>query len=285
MQKERIFTEEEIATAIELYSDGKSIKYITKILHTSQKLTRKILTDNNIKINSRAEHSRKYVCDFDFFETIDTEEKAYWLGFLYADGNVLFEYNKYGKIRNAKFVLKLKRDDESHIYKFKETINSSHPVRQLTEKIKGRIREYYASLLQINNIKFINDLVDKGCVPRKSLKLTFPEKLPSILYRHFIRGYFDGDGCVSFKIYNNQKQFSVIILGTYDFLFELKNILELNDIKCSDVKSYDSRTFRLAMYGWDNLHKLYNYFYENSNVYLDRKFYKFRETLIFLGKM
>jgi intein-encoded DNA endonuclease-like protein len=284
MSAKRIFTRDEINLAIKLYNDGKSIKEIMNVLHTSQNLIRKILVDNNIIVRKRAEHTKKYTCDYDFFETIDSEEKAYWLGFLYADGNVLF-IHRGNKIRTGRIVLKLKRDDENHIFKFKEAIKGTYPVRQLTQKSKERDIEYKLSLIQIDNIKMVNDLIDKGCIPKKSLKLSFPEKIPIELYRHFIRGYFDGDGCVCFKIYEYKKLFEVTILGTYNFLFKLKTILESNEIKCRKINKHSSNIYNLKISGFDNLHKLFNYFYSNSNVYLERKFNKFQEALKSLNKI
>jgi intein/homing endonuclease len=66
-----------------------------------------------------------------------------------------------------------------------------------------------------------------GCVPNKSKILEFPFIFKnSNLTRHFIRGYFDGDGCISYAIINNKVQPRVSLLGTKSFLTTIKYILE-----------------------------------------------------------
>ncbi len=44
-----------------------------------------------------------------------------------------------------------------------------------------------------------NDLIGHGATIRKSLTLTFPTHLDEKLIKHFLRGYFDGDGCINYR--------------------------------------------------------------------------------------
>ena len=61
------------------------------------------------------------------FDVIDTEEKAYWLGFLYADGNVSNTKNEVG--------ITLQSSDIKHLYKFKTFLKSSKiPTLNVSEK-------------------------------------------------------------------------------------------------------------------------------------------------------
>lgn len=134
------------------------------------------------------------------FETIDTEEKAYWLGFLYADGTISSKENK--------IELGLAEKDLTHIQKFRTFIGISNKIcyRESSKSYRFSFRSY----------KCKQDLINKGCVPNKSLILTFPSasQVPIALLKHFIRGYFDGDGWFT----NTKKCFQVGMIGTEDFI-------------------------------------------------------------------
>ena len=114
------------------------------------------------------------------FEKIDTEEKAYWLGFLYADGSVGSKENK--------IELGLAEKDLSQVEKFKQFIGLDNKIsyRKNTKSYRSSFRSQ----------KCKQDLISQGCVPKKSLILTFPteQQVSHSLICHFMRGYFDGDG-------------------------------------------------------------------------------------------
>lgn len=125
--------------------------------------------------NSKRPFKNRYI-----FDKIDTEEKAYWLGFLYADGSV--------GSKEDKIELSLAACDYNHIQKFKDFIG-------LDNKISYR-KKQNAYRYSFRDKTFKEVLIKQGCVPKKSLILTFPtiDQVPVELIRHFIRGYFDGDG-------------------------------------------------------------------------------------------
>jgi hypothetical protein len=118
--------------------------------------------------------------NIDIFQNIDTEEKAYWLGFLYADGCVHSQENK--------IELGLAEKDYEHLNKFRNFL-------QIKNKIAYRdsTKSYR---LSFRSKKSKQDLIALGYIPCKSLLLHFPnsQQVPDYLIKHFIRGYFDGDG-------------------------------------------------------------------------------------------
>ena len=142
------------------------------------------------------------------FEIIDTEEKAYWLGFLYADGSV--------GSKEDKIELGLAEKDLKHIEKFRDFMN-------ITNKISYResTRSYRISF---RSSKCKQDLINKGCIPKKSLILEFPneKQVPNNLIKHFIRGYFDGDGSIA----KNKNKVRATIISTEDFCWGIKNYLD-----------------------------------------------------------
>ena len=117
------------------------------------------------------------------FEKIDTEEKAYWLGFLDADGCI---HN--GRNYDYGIELGLQEQDYSHLVKFKDFIEKDNKICY-----REKINSYR---YQFKNKTMNKDLINLGCVPHKSLILKFPDEdqVPDNFLIPFIRGYFDGDG-------------------------------------------------------------------------------------------
>jgi len=126
-----------------------------------------------------------------YFENIDTEDKSYWLGFFYADGYVRKRHD------SGQFKLKLCKKDKNHIELFKTNIKSEHIITDGVEFFTKNNKKYKSeySLLNIYSLKLVDDLIKHGCVQNKTQKIRFPI-LKNELIQHFIRGYFDGDGCI-----------------------------------------------------------------------------------------
>ena len=120
---------------------------------------------------------RKYNINHQYFNTIDTEEKAYWLGFIAADGNV----------KNQVLSLEISDSDIGHLYKFAKAIGSNYPIKK-TRKSCCRI--------QISSFEIINDLLKYNITEKKSHIICSPS-IPYKLLQHYYRGYFDGDGWIT----------------------------------------------------------------------------------------
>ena len=135
-----------------------------------------------LKLRTRTQ-IRKYYLKEDIFDNIDTEEKAYWLGFLYADGNVA---NNASRIR-----LSLAENDLEILEKFSIFIFGEIRVKKYIRQkhIKGQNMVY----VDVCSEHIASILKTYGLIPNKTFKLTFPMFLNKNLISHFIRGYFDGD--------------------------------------------------------------------------------------------
>lgn len=199
---------------------------------------------------------RKVFFEDRLFKTIDSEEKAYWLGFLYADGCVTYSTNKH------RYVIEicLAEKDKLHIEKFKIFLNTLTTIKY-REKTK-------AFRLSICSKLMCEDLINLGCFSNKSLTLQFPteEQVPKKFIKHFIRGYFDGDGCIS--------NGNVSLLGTFEFLNSIKELFNFTELPISKDKRHLNNTFYLRFRRAESslfLHTIYN----NSNVYLERKYNKY----------
>lgn len=107
----------------------------------------------------------KYKYNKDYFNKIDTADKAYWLGFLYADGSIN-RYYKNEKLRSMTLEIGLADKDRNHLEKFKKCLDSNIPIFERINKLKGK--EYKSVRIQLNNTKICYDLCDLGCTPHKT---------------------------------------------------------------------------------------------------------------------
>ena len=222
---------------------------------------------NYLKRNNYLRPKKDNSYNENFFEEINNEEKAYWLGFLYADGSIS---NLEVSSKNT-VDLCLSDIDKDHLFKFKKSLNYKGDIKN--KKIgKGR---YKASRLAIYGEKIVNDLIYLGCTPRKTFTLEFPNEniLPKSLQRHFIRGYFDGDGSVYlYQVKGCEKpKISISIIGTLNFLTAIQDIF-IKEIGVRKVKIYDSRgdIFEYKK-SWNEALKVLHFLYDDSNLYLSRK--------------
>lgn len=196
------------------------------------------------------------------FDTIDTEEKAYWLGFLYADGYVCgYHYQ---------VELSLSSVDIDHLFKFKYFLNDirSEDVIKIS-KVKNR---YTRSRYIVGDQHFHERLVELGCTPNKSLTLKFPNRTifnSEDLVFDFIRGYLDGDGC----LYSSKGRLAIEIIGTYGFLEGIREYFPNFSIPKKDNRS---SCYRITC-SRRNADTISKRLYENSSIYLTRKYLKFAE--------
>lgn len=214
----------------------------------------------------------KYHVNQDYFKKIDNEWKAYWLGFLYADGCNRIK----SKGAKTEYVLKiaLARVDRGHLEKFKNSLQSDTIIRDREVKASDKI--YLASDINICNKNICEDLDSLGCTPNKTLTLKFPTSdiVPDKLMRHFIRGFFDGDGCAHLNL--SKREVSISFTGMEYFLYDLREYLteHLNIRKVVIQKSKRNKTCQMF---WGNIRScelIYKFLYQDCNIYLDRKFEK-----------
>jgi intein-encoded DNA endonuclease-like protein len=252
---------------VRLHKEGYTVDQICKMCNTKHETVKPLLKELGYETASR----KKYFYNESVFEKIDTEEKAYWLGFIYADGMIT---DSKGYLSRLSFGIK----DEEHLIKFVEFINGSE------EMVRSR-DSYY--ILDVNSKKICTDLYRLGVVPRKSLVIEFPKEdiVPKHLLRHFLRGYFDGDGSIVARrrhYKNKEKKYLVVVssfVGTKMFIEKMqehfKEELELDKNKAHNINGV---TVEYKKQGVQAM-KLLQYMYSDSNIHLDRKYNKFTALL------
>lgn len=256
-----------------------SIEKIAKLHGTYVKKISDLFKQYDFELRNNSERHRKYNINENYFEKIDSEEKAYWLGFLYADGNVYIKDCQY------RITLGLSSSDEEHVLKFRNALGSNAPIIKQIKKFHGNYSTSTVSVFCVSNKKLSLDLSRLGCVPNKTFKTTFPtvDQLPVELQKHFIRGVFDGDGCISFSPHDESNSIphaDFQILGTQNLLNGIAKVLVDNDVVEKNVSVNiipNQKIFRLRIGGVYNISLLRKYLYDNATVYLQRKMDKFNE--------
>lgn len=256
MAKKLILSEEKLAKAIRMYEEGNSLRSISTALGHSRGAITKILKENDVSMRTTKETSRRYTHNFDYFEVIDTQEKAYWLGFIYADGFIESK-RKHGE---QKVGITLSVKDKSHLEKFKVSIQATNPILDYTGG--GFDPEAVFSKILLTSQKTVDDLKRHGVMEHKTFTLTFPD-LEKELVPHFIRGYFDGDGTIS--VYENTFKFG--FSGNLEFLTSIKNFFP--ESKAQIEKDKNIYCFRIG--GTKKAFKMLHKIYEDANIFLDRK--------------
>ncbi|UOE58139.1 LAGLIDADG family homing endonuclease [Cytobacillus oceanisediminis] len=218
-----------------------------------------ILRKHGIPKRSNKQNSRKYEVDHHYFDVIDTEEKAYWLGFLAADG-----YVRGGNRCEVGMSLEIK--DIGHVDKFKQAINATYPVKTYEGTTSYNNVAYARLLVASESMK--EALEKHGIVEHKTLVLEFPE-LPEELVRHFIRGYFDGDG--SFSYYAKKNQYQIKICGTTAILTGILEAFEMLNQKLYKRNDDDKDNYYISIGGMNQVRQLADYMYDGATIYLERK--------------
>ena len=261
---------EEKEAIVEDYYKGIMVKDLIKIHNTTRRAVPAVLKEYNI--NTRRKNH--YTLNEDYFETIDTEHKAYWLGFIAADGCIT-DTNYFAiSLKDRDILLELKKDLEytGEIY---------YPEYNNNENIYSRIN--------FSSKKICNDLRKHGIHENKSFTYNNLPNISDDLMPHFIRGYFDGDGSVYVsKSRKNINKGSDKVYNTYNFnIIATKEFCENLNAYLSPILLYNSKIPKHVgsnMYYYkisnkDILIKIYNYLYKDSTIYLNRKYNIWREIL------
>lgn len=229
------------------------------------------------EVNINTKRKNRYCLNENYFKIIDSEQKAYILGLIYADGYVGNEsYNN--------IVIGL--NDKEIIYKIASILEYTGPIRKSKKGGYENSKESY--VLNFSSKIMAEDLRKLGLYPNKSLTLNELPSLSNTLIRHFIRGYFDGDGTIvlsnhtSYHIVNqNMKKYiypaySFGLLGTEMFLKNIAEKMNFGHIKFRNTRTEAIKELRIC--AKCELLNIFNYLYEGSTIYLDRKYNKWLDV-------
>lgn len=257
------WTDEQVAYIIDKYiNENYSLKQLGKEFGCSYGTIRNLLNKHHIK--SRGS-KQGYPRNEFYFSKIDTEEKAYWLGFLYADGCV----------HSNSYEISMNITDKEHVEKFQKAIGAiNHKITIINDKRWENAKTLYQ--FSIKDKQLHEDLIKWGCIPQKSLKIDKIPNIPRDFVSHFIRGYFDGDGSLHYLKGTNNYRISFV--GTQSFLMDIQKELQTN---VSLYFGSSGKAYNLQISGRKQVERILNYIYQDSTeqTRLDRKYQTYLNCL------
>lgn len=254
-----MYTNEQKQTIIQYYQEGKSINWIANTLSTRWESVKNLLIRENLYQQVKRNGQGIIQPEIIRFNQIDSNEAAYWLGFLYADGN----------IREAKpeITLTLKESDYETVKAFHDYCGNQNKIYKSVKHVKGKDYISYTSSFTSQTTK--QNLINLGCTPRKSLTLICPseQQVPNEFLHPFFRGYIDGDGYIQYD--TNKHRYRIIVLGTEDFLTGMKERLNLQDN--AKISKTATKAFQMVISHKDFVYDFLTKLYDNNEFALPRK--------------
>ncbi len=248
---------------LKLYYDGKTIKYICDTLSCSKSLIYKKFNEWGIKRRKRIKPQERYNAiynvDYEYFDNIDCEHKAYWLGMILADGFV----NK------KEISLCLQLSDIKTIEDFRNDLSAEHPIKYNKDE---------NPFLTICCTHMTNTLINYGFHNRKSWSVDLEKilkNIPKEYEHHFIRGMFDGDGCIKHYEYSYLKkpQFHFGYTGLENVCEYISSKLDIN----RKLIHESGLTYTTVTRDPKLIVNIFNYMYKDATIYMDRKYNVFQE--------
>jgi len=255
----RNLTSSEIEEVCRRYRAGETTYQLAEAFGVSRPAICQHLRNIGQRRRTTSETKRRYYCEESFFSNIDTQEKAYILGFIATDGCIK---------KNDVLSIGLQVRDANHLQEIAKTF-SDYPVRVYREA------KTPCCNLTIRSKQIVNDLANFGITPRKTYTVGWP-CLRSDLYRHFVRGAFDGDG--SFFLCDRGK-LHVSFIGNEHLSPAIQSHLRqecgLPSVKF-EVKMRTKDPDKIATFSWryncsQHVLPIVNWLYEGATIYLPRK--------------
>jgi hypothetical protein len=260
---------------LNLIEKGECIKEISKILEIPQRRLSEMIKYYNISINTKGQKVPK---NNNFFTNIDSEIKSYLLGYIIADGCISIEPKKRNNIiysYSKRLSIGVSIDDEEIIKLLQFYISPKSKIKKF-HNAKGALNRKESLSIRFSSSQIVDDLIKMNIKPNKTYHQDFIfdfNNIPKEYVNHFIRGFFDGDGCI------NKSDLGFVSTSKY-FLLQIKDII-CNNIpeityRLIEEKGKTINYFRLLFNTGKGFKiKLHDYLYNNSNFYLSRKKIKF----------
>lgn len=258
---------------VDMYKHGVSSVEIAKEYDCSYKTILRILEKCNIDRDWNS--LRIYTLNEEYFDVVDTPNKAYILGLLYADG---YNNTKQNIIR-----LKLQDVDKHILENIKNELMFNQPLEFIARHNENNnLKDIYGITIHSAHMSMVLD--NLGMHQAKSLILTFPDWIDELLIPHFLRGYIDGDG--SIYCYTKKMNWNISIVGTKKFCDYIQEIIQ----NILDVHSYiklekrrNDVTCDLRVGGNQQVLKFLNWIYKDADLKMDRKYAKYQQLVQYLN--
>lgn len=211
-----------------------------------------------------------------YFSKVNSEEKAYWLGFISADGGI--NIPGHGRDRGHVLCINLKGDDAEHLSKLQSAIGREGPIYDAVSNYGTKVAR-----LQIGSKKFVVDLIKLGLPPKKSF-ICKPWDGPKKLMRHYWRGVVDGDGSISKVTVKPKKSkpypaWRLSLNGNEFFIDAFRDFVLKNGCDKEGHKAPHYKIYKISWGGIKPPKQIATLLYNGAKVYLERKMELARELI------
>lgn len=280
---QKIFQKDE-PNIIKMYTDQIPTKIIASTYKVNPGAIINVLRKNNIEIKKyiptieSRQASRKYTCNTNYFSTLDSSDKTYFLGLFASDGTFLKKDNKLIGIS-----IGLKESSSEILDIFLKKIESNDNLRLGKTKYtyNGETRILYQKIAAVYSSVFAEDIRSQLELPysfSKTFDLIYPTTIPTTFERHFCRGIFDGDGTI------DTQSNKICFYGTKKILEGIRKAICKNcpvsfiEIKPKITKSSkaDNHLFELAWSGKRQILAILDWMYTDTDLYLREKYEKYK---------
>lgn len=261
-------TDDDVLQWKNMYLNGVLLKEIADQFDVSLNTVSKYLKNIGVEIDRCTYHFNEH-----YFDNVDTPEKAYVVGLLWADGH--------NRVSNGNIILELQETDVDLLEKINILTENERPLRRQNLHLKNKNwKDQYRLIWHSKHTSKV--LESYGMVQEKSLVLTFPEWLDDEFYSNFILGYFDGDGCISLQNNNKDRSANINMVGTRMFLERVADIIK-NQTGATVYVNRDERAREpiciLRCGIREDVIKILNWLYQDSTIYMQRKYDKYQQFL------
>lgn len=272
--KANVLIDKHIDEINSLYEGGMSLTKIGEKLGICRKALARLLKNNSVESRKGFSYARKYNLNEHYFDVIDTEERAYILGFIYADGNNLFQTNRIS--------VQLSSVDEEILKKFSHIFYGEEILKH-SERQNNEGKTFYYTSLNLYSKYMSQYLATLGVLERKSYLITFPDWLDKSLYRPFIRGLIDGDGWI-YLPENNRESPNVGLICTRQINDKLSDFFEqelgLRSYLCKANKQDINVMCEIRVKNYHQCKILLDWLYKDAGIYLQRKYDLYQDFLV-----
>lgn len=262
----KIFSDEQIKYILENYQN-KSYSEIGNALGFTERQVRG-------KINGMGLRKLK-TFNSSYFHSIDTPHKAYWLGFIYADGCII------SSKENRKYELTIEVDEnDSYILdELNKELTGNHEIKIRNREIKfnGYTYTSHTARIRVYSKEVVSDLINNGIVSNKTNSEVYPHCTNYV--RDFVRGFLDGDGCISIK--DDCHGFPSYALLSFvnsnsDFLSYLNELI-IEEVRASGkIYKEKDKKYKLYYCGQDSIGSILKWLYDDADLFLIRKYKKYQ---------
>lgn len=253
---------EDIQDICERYRQGESMQSLAASYKRGTiKPIKRVLEQNGVTLRTNDEAIHKYHCNYHYFDQIDTPNKAYILGFLYADGC------NYMNDKNATYhwQIELQRQDADILRDMMRELEYDGKLREVTHRYTHR-KDVETVMFYVCNHHMCDALCRVGVHPHKTYDATWPEWMPDELIPHFVRGLLDGDGCITLKR-------TVSIAGNKGLIDPMRKIID-------HTLGTESRLYRFPNQGGtvecrfnvSDARRFLDWIYKDADLKLKRKY-------------